>query len=186
MLRRHAGEKLGHTCFEQSSVALSALGCVAASSALTAVVRRKEIAIADRTCFMLRLVELSKPTSTLPLRSENCQRKKNCRGDARQVHAERSTGAQSGTHLGGPSRTARSSHGFQHRRLPLVPEADRSSRELWSSQSQWQRSIRSLSGKIISGALPGPILINRDRFASSTTRTAIRAVVVPAMSRAKS
>lgn len=97
MLRRHDGEKLGHTCFEQSSVALSALGCVAASSALTAVVRRKETAIADRTCFILRLVELSKPTSTLPLRSENCQRKKNCRGDARQDHAERSTEAQGGT-----------------------------------------------------------------------------------------
>jgi hypothetical protein len=48
---------LGHTCFEQSSVALSALaGCVAASSALTAVIKSEENAIADRSGFIVRLV----------------------------------------------------------------------------------------------------------------------------------
>ena len=50
VLRRHDGEKLGHTCFERSSVAPSALtGCDTAP--LATVVRRRESAIADRTVF---------------------------------------------------------------------------------------------------------------------------------------
>ena len=57
VLRRHDGEKFGHTCFEQSSVALSALtGSVLTSSARTAVVRTRKIATPQRTCFILRLV----------------------------------------------------------------------------------------------------------------------------------
>ena len=55
-LRRHDGEKFGHTCLEQSSVVSALTVCGAASSALTPVASRREAMTAGRTCFILRLV----------------------------------------------------------------------------------------------------------------------------------
>jgi hypothetical protein len=109
-LRRHDGEKLGHTCFEQSSVALSALtGCVAASSALTAVIRSEEIAIADRRFFIVRLVCIVKPTSTLTLRSKNVGVKRKTLPMGRSAGRSQKVDRRAKRDLGGPSRTARSS-----------------------------------------------------------------------------
>ena len=98
---------MGHTCFEQSVVAvLSFVVCGLASSALTLVINRRVTAIAGNRGDILGLVEIFNSTSVRQERSvqfDLWQRKKPCRV---QLSAElrREVDGRHSWSDGGPSR----------------------------------------------------------------------------------